>query len=139
MKSITSYLLKFAIVAFILTIAFKFSLSYLLEVELFTLIWVLAVSYGLAMFGSGWYFGSKEASYLPLYDIGFRFHLVTYIVYTGIFFLWFILGLNTAQERVDSVYTTALLWGLFLAIHFAFYLVTRKDTIKNLNKEDLFE
>ncbi|WP_134088094.1 hypothetical protein [Olivibacter sp. XZL3] len=92
-----------------------------------------------SQFASGWFFGRKDANFLPLYDIGFRFHLATYVIYHGISLLWFALALNAKQETIDSLYRSLLLWGFFLAIHFIFYLRTRKDTIKNLSKDDLFE
>jgi hypothetical protein len=34
---------------------------------------------------------------------------------------------------------TALIWSGFLLLHFSYFLTKRKSTIRNLDKEDLFE
>ena len=84
MKTITQYLLRFALTATVLTIIFRYFLSYGIENQSGILITISAVTYGLLMFASGWYFGRKDGEYLPIYDVGFRFHLTTYLIHNGI-------------------------------------------------------
>lgn len=139
MKFSTPFLIKFAISSSILTVVFRGILSYGVSKHLNALIITSAILYGIAMFVIGKYFGKKDHTYLPILDIGFRSHLVTYIIYNFISIMWFLLGLNAAQESIVVVYNTALIWGIFLVIHFIFYIYKRKDSINSLNKKDIFE
>ena len=138
MKFVTKNLTYFAVVATALTFAFRFALSAMLAKES-DIYFVPAIFYSLSMFAAGWYFGYKDGRDLPIYDVGFRFHLATYIQYfvaTGVVFL---LGYNAEVEKWENKLITALVWGFFLAVHFVFYLIYRKRTIDGLKKEDLFD
>jgi len=135
----TSSLFWFAAVAICLTIAFRFFLSYGIDNKIALLVNLNAIVYGLLMFGAGWYFGKKEAEYLPVSDIGFRFHLATYIIYNLISQTWFVAGFNSVYEKQSLVHMTMIIWGGFLLLHFIVFLLTRKNTIKGLHKNDIFE
>ena len=139
MKNIYKYLSKFAITILILTVIFRYSLSTLLSNKEFILVFIPAVLYFLAMFFVGWYFGKKEKEYLPIFDIGFRFHFITYIVFTLISEIWFLMGFASKYENIKTVHITALIWGFLMIIHFVFYLIAKKNSINNLDKTDLFE
>ncbi len=139
MKTITPFLLRFALTATVLTIIFRYFLSYGIENKLSVIIIISAIIYGIAMFISGWYFGKKDGEYLPIFDLGFRFHFATYLIHNLISFLWFIFGFNSHYERIETIYITAIIWGAFFFVHFLFFLWARKNSISNLYKEDLFE
>lgn len=139
MKLITPSLLKFTGVAIVLTILFRHFLSASIAVHSTGHIIVVAVVYGLCMFLSGYYFGGKEARRLPLYDVGFRFHLATYIVVIGVSELWFALGLGAPGETATATNYTALIWGALLVLHFILFLVAHRRTIGYINKDELFE
>ena len=139
MKTITPYLLKFAVAATFLTIVFRYFLSYGIDNKSAIIIALSAVFYGIAMFISGWYFGRKDGEYLPIYDVGFRFHACTYLVHNLISVLWFTFNFNSSYEQLQIIYITALLWGVLLIIHLLFYLYARKNSINNLYKKDLFD
>ena len=139
MKFVTPYLLRFTLAAAILTVVFRYFLSYGIEVDSGAIIIVSASLYGFLMFGSGWYFGHKESDYLPIYDIGFRFHLTTYVVHNAITLLWLGLGFGSQYEDMKFSVVVAIYCGILLFIHFIFFLWSRKNSIKNLDKKDLFE
>jgi hypothetical protein len=139
MKALTKNLILFSIGATILTIVFRFTLSTMLQREMFTYIWAITVFYGIAMFILGWIFGKKERQTLPLYDIGFRFHLTTYIICNLIAEIWFSVGLQSDYEKIKVVHWTMIIWGIVLLIHFFFYLLTRKNSIKGIKKSEIFE
>lgn len=139
MKTITPFLLRFALTATLLTITFRYFLSYGIENKSSIIIALSAILYGVAMFISGWSFGKKDGEYLPIYDVGFRFHFTTYLIHNLISLLWFVLDFNSHYEKIQTVYTTVIIWGVFLIVHFFFFLWTRKNSINNLDKEDLFE
>ncbi len=139
MKTITPYLLKFALTATVLTILFRYFLSLGIETQSGVIIAVSAVSYGILMFASGFYFGKKDSEYLPIFDVGFRSHLTTYIIHNGISLLWIGLGFGSKYEHLSLSITIAMYWGLFLLIHFILFLWARKQSINNLDKDNIFD
>ncbi len=139
MKSITSNLLKFAIFFTFGSILFRVGLSWSITNHTVFEMWIFAFLYFIFNFGIGWFFGKKDYESIPLNDIGFRFHLVTYVVFNTIWELWFLLGLQSRVENVKIAHHIALFWGIFLLLHFILYLFARKNTIKGLSKSDIFE
>jgi len=139
MKLITSNLLKFAFFFALGTILFRFGLSWAITNHTVFEMWVFAVLYFIFNYSIGWFFGKKDYESFPLYDIGFRFHLVTYVEFNIIAKLWFLFGLQSRFENVKVVHQIALFWGIFLLLHFIIYLFTRKNAIKGLSKSDIFE
>ncbi len=139
MKTITPYLLRFALAATVLTIVFRYFLSYVIENQSGIIITFSAATYGLLMFASGWHFGRKDGEYLPIFDVGFRFHLSTYLIHNGLSLLWIGLGFGSKYENLNVSIMVAIYWGIFLLLHFIFFLWARKNSVDNLDKEDLFE
>ena len=139
MKSITKNLVYFSIVLFITTILFRYVLSSMLQNRLFSLIWFFVIGYGVTIFIFGWIFGKRDQLTLPLYDIGFRFHLATYIICNLIAEGWYLLNLQSDYENIRSVHLTVIIWGVFLLIHYILFLVTRKNAIKGIKRSELFE
>lgn len=139
MKTISPNLLKFAMATTILTIIFRYFLSFGIESKSVIIIISSAIFYFIIMFISGWYFGKRDIEFLPIYDIGFRFHLTTYLIHNLISELWFVFGLNSHYESIVFVHLIAIIWGVLLLTHFILFLLTRKNTINNLDKTDLFE
>lgn len=129
----------FAVAAMILTIIFRYSLTYGIEHRSSIIVILSASIYAVALFLSGWFFGKKDRAFLPVYDVGFRFHLIVYLIHNILSELWFVFGFNAKSENVITIHTTAIIWGLFLAGHFIFFLWTRKNAINNLDREDLFD
>lgn len=139
MKTITKNLLAFSVGLVVLTIAFRFALSTMLQNRLFGSIWIVAIIYGILIFIIGWIFGKKDKMNLPLYDVGFRFHLATYIICNLIAEVWYQLGLQSEYENIRTVHLTTIFWGIGLLIHFIIYLVTRKNAINGIKKSEIFE
>lgn len=139
MKTITKNLLIFSGGLIILTIAFRFSLSTMLQNQLFSSVWIIAIIYGILIFIIGWVFGKRDKMHLPLYDIGFRFHLTTYIICNIIAEGWYLIGFQSEYENLRTVHLTAVFWGIGLLIHFIIYLITRKNAINGIKKSEIFE
>ena len=136
---ITSNLVKFTLTTAILTIIFRFGLSYSISNKMSIALILSSVIYAILMWCNGSYFGRKEYEYLPIYDIGFRFHLATFLAHNLTSIFWFVFGFESQYENIQTIYLTALIWAVFLIIHFIYFLSVRKSTIKNLDKNDLFE
>lgn len=139
MKSITKHFIYFILVMLFITIAFRYSLSTLLENREFNMVWILSITYGALCFLDGWYFGKRDKVELPLFDVGFRFHLATYLICNLIGELWFLFGFASQYENIMVVHYTAIFWGIGILIHFFFYLRSRKHVINGLNKSEIFE
>ena len=139
MKSITINQLKFAVSLLLLTILFRFALSASLNDMQFTWVWVIAGLYALSVFITAWIIGKMDYETLPLYDIGFKFHLITYLTCNLIAELWFLFGFQSRFENIKTVHYTALFWGIGLILHFIIFLYTRKDSIKGIEKSEIFE
>lgn len=136
---ITPNLLKFTLTTVILTIFFRLGLSTSITNKMIIAVILSAVIYAVLMWLNGRYFGRKEYEYLPIYDIGFRFHLSTFFSHNLVSIFWFVFGFESHYENITTIYMTALIWSVFLIIHFVYFLSIRKSTIKNLDKENLFE
>ncbi len=140
MKSlITPNLIKFSIITVVLTILFRIGLSTSITNKMTIAIILSAIVYAILMWINGSYYGRKEYEYLPIYDIGFRFHFSTFLAHNTVSILWFVVGFESKYENIKVIYITAFIWSIFLIIHFIYYLSVRKSSIKNLDKEDLFE
>jgi hypothetical protein len=139
MKTITPYLLKFALSAAVLTLIFRFCLSHGIQNQSWLTIILSSLLYFATIFSAGWYFGKKDHEHLPIFDIGFRFHFTNYVVYNIISLLWFELGFASIYERKSTIAVIAVNWGIFLLLHAVFYFWIRKRTINGMDKDDLFE
>lgn len=139
MKLLSGNLLKFAFFFAMGSIVFHFGLSWSISNHATFAIWLFAFLYFLFNAGIGWFFGKRDYESFPLNDVGFRFHFVSYVVFNVIRELWFIMGLHSQGERIRTVHLTALIWGIFLVIHFIFYLWNRKNSIRGLDKSEIFE
>jgi hypothetical protein len=91
MKAVTKNLLKFSAVLFALTILFRFTLSRTLDHQEFQNAFFVSMLYGIIIFAIGSFFGRKDRQSLPLYDIGFRVHLATFLICSAIGLTWFCL------------------------------------------------
>lgn len=138
-KLITPNLVKFSLATIILTVIFRFSLSHFLATEQFTWVLICSVLFGASMFISGFVLGKKDHQFLPIFDIGFRFHLATYVFNMLFTELFFLLNFQSEKESIGTVHNTGLIWGAFLLVHFVVYLIIKKKSIKNLDKNSLFE
>lgn len=139
MKTLTKNLLYFAFLFFIGAIVFRYSLSHFLENHSYNLVWIIAVFYFFFNFMIGWFFGKRDYESLPLFDLGFRFHFVTYLIFNIVSILWFSFGFHSQFENIRIVYIIAFFWGLGLFVHLIFYLIARKNSLNGLNKEEIFE
>jgi len=130
--------LKFAGLFFILTIFLNAGITVLLNLEEFTLVWALALLYGIPVFIIGWIFGKKDNETLPLAITGFKFHLITYIIVNGVLLSKHFLGLASNYEKIETVYQTIIFWGLGLLLHFTIYLFKKGKTIRGIKQSEIF-
>ncbi len=140
MRFITRNLLFFALSFTVLTIVMKSSIGAALDAGLFyTLPWIIGAAYGVITFGLGWFFGSRDSRTLPMYDAGFRYHLATFVVFAVVSELWNALGLMSEYDSFWPWRIIEIIWAVFVVAHFAWFVISRKKTIKGIEKSDLFD
>lgn len=113
MKLFTLRLFQFAFCALLVTILFR----YILNICIVQNGWILPVLCSIVYFGSmflcGLYFGRKDEIENGIHDIGFRFHITTYIMCIGMSFLSFYIGWETETLKsieINSHYSLVLGW-----------------------------
>lgn len=137
MKALTIRLGQFAISALVLTLLFRYALNLCIGLNNIAGTISCSIVYACLMFLIGWYFGKKDAIENDVHDIGFRFHIVTYLLCIGIGYATYYIGWNT--ENLRSMAVTAISWGIGLAIHFVFFLIEQRKTIKGYAKDEIFQ
>ena len=136
---LTPNLVKFTLLICVLTILFRVALSSFITNKMIVPLILTSIVYGILMWISGSYFGKKDYEYLPIYDIGFRFHLATFVTHNLVSILWFTFGFQSKYESVKIIYMTAGIWSIFLLVHLIYYLSARQSSVNDLDREDLFE
>lgn len=137
MKVMTFRLGQFAVSALFLTVLFRYVLHLCIGTgESIEPILCSVVYFGL-MFLLGWHFGGKDEAENEIHDIGFRFHFTTYLLCIGIGYVAPYMGWNAENFKVTSI--IAACWGIGLLVHFIFFLIAQKETIKGYNKEEIFQ
>tara|TARA_B100001093_G_scaffold506142_1_gene564591 strand:+ start:632 stop:1054 length:423 start_codon:yes stop_codon:yes gene_type:complete len=137
--TITKSLIQFITVTTFLTVIFRISLSEFLNEQLWSFVFIPPLIYFILMYVSGRYFGIKEYKYLPIGDIGFRFHVSTFIVFLIVSYLMYYLGYMSNSEPRGILDITILIWGIFLIIHMILFFKSKNDNIMGINKEDIFD
>ena len=137
MKALTIRLGQFAICALVLTVLFRYALNLWIEANSVIGTTTCSIVYGGLMLLVGWYFGTKDTKENEVHDIGFRYHLVTYILCIGIGYGVHYLGWNAESLRAMTI--TAISWGIGLLVHFIFYLIEQRKTIKGYAKDEIFQ
>lgn len=137
MKVLTLRLGQFAISAFVLTVLFRYALNLCIGENSVIGTTLCSIVYACLMYLVGWNFGKKDAEENEIHDIGFRFHLITYILCIGTGYIVNYIGLYT--ENLKSMAITAICWGIGLIVHFIFFLVEHKKTIKGFAKDEIFQ
>jgi hypothetical protein len=92
------------------------------------------------MFLSGWGTGHREGKENFRFDAGFRWNVVTFVMYHLVSLPWFWLGFNSAKEDIRSgIYIALVIWSVFLILHLILFLILRRRTIKGIHKTEIFE
>lgn len=136
MKVLTFRLGQFAFFGLILTVIFRLVLSLCANVENGIIIPLCAIAYWGLMFFIGWHFGKKDVIENEINDIGFRWHFTTYLLYNGVKIVSYYVGLNTGSLKTIGL--TALFWGIGLLVHFVFFVIAQRNSIKGYDKDEIF-
>lgn len=139
MKIFTKHLWIFIGLMAVYTLAFRIGLSYCIGHSAWIILGISTLVYGLAIFFTTWFLGSAEAQKNPFFDLGLRFHVASFLTWSAVSFGWFYLGNPNRYEHVEDIFHILVYWGLIMIIHTIAFLITRKDTIRGIRKDQLFE
>ena len=84
MKALTFRLGQFTLGALCLTVVFRYTLNLCIGMDSVIGSLLCSVVYFGLMFFTGWNIGNKDVAENEIHDIGFRYHLVTYILCIGL-------------------------------------------------------
>jgi predicted small integral membrane protein len=139
MKILTKHILIFAFLMAVYTLAFRIGLSYCIGHEAWLLLAISSTVYGVAIFFTARFLAKAEGQEHPFFDLGLRFHLTSYLISAAVSLGWFYLGNPNQYEHVTDILRIFIYWGFILIIHTVIFLITRKDTIRGIRKDQLFE
>lgn len=139
MKFLTKNLVIHSVIFLIASFLFRYLISWSLISEYFNGVWIVAAAYFVSVFVLTWWFSILDKEQLPYYDVGFRFHLATFVIWLLVSHLWFAYGKLSPHEHIIQLHISSAIWAVFVLIHFVAFWVTRKNAIKGLKKTDLFE
>ncbi len=128
----------FALLMAIYTLLFRIVLSYCIGHSAWLLLGFAAFAYGLIIFFTAWFLGKSDSQGNPFFDLGLRFHLTTYVIWAAVSFGWFYLGNPNRYENVTDIINILIWWGLVVILHVIVFLLTRKDTIRGIRKDEIF-
>lgn len=138
MKILTKQLAYFAILMAIYTLAFRVGLSYCLGHSAWVLLGIFSIVYFLIIFFTAFFLGKSDAQDNPFFDLGLRFHVTSYLVWAAVSFGWYYLGHPHRFEHVTDIVRPLLYWGVIVILHTVVFLITRKDTIRGIRKDEIF-
>lgn len=139
MKYITKNLIIHSVIFLLTSFLFRYLISWSLTNSYFNGVWIIAMFYFLALVIMIWRFSILDKKHLPLYDLGFRFHLATFLVWLSVSHIWFAFGSISVHEHIMQLHISSLVWLITLAIHFSIYLLTRKKSLNGLKKTEIFD
>lgn len=138
MKIFTRQLIVFAILLAVYTLVFRMGLSYFIGSKAWILLWGSAILYGTIIAFTAYFLGKADAQDNPFFDLGLRFHVASYVIWSGVSFAWFYLGNPHKYERVTDILYPLIIWSFILVLHTAAFLITRKKTIRGIRKDEIF-
>jgi hypothetical protein len=138
MKIFTKQLIFFAILMAVYTLAFRIGLTSCIRHSAWIFLGLLSLIYFCSIFFTAFFLGKSDAQENPFFDLGLRFHVTSYLVWAGVSFGWFYLGNPNRYEHVTDILQVLIYWGFILILHTIIFLITRKDTIRGIRKDEIF-
>jgi dolichol kinase len=133
MEKLTKYQKRFALYAFGQSVGFFLLLNINIHSQNWSNIKITAIVFAVLMFINGLMNGYKDGRGKVLHNIGFRYHLLTFLL-VNVVYLLFVAWPSSVFTFWPDIIGIAC-WGVGLLMH---YLTTR-NTIKGYQVDELFE
>ena len=134
MITMTKNLKYFSGLTLIFSAVFFYNLYSALQTQSYGNIWIFAVLYGVILFCTGLFLGYKDSVRKSRADLGFQYHLMTFIIVNGIGIPWMFISIGLKTETLLSATIQFISWGIGLFIHYYF----SSRSMKGMNKEEVF-
>lgn len=134
MLSLSRNLKLFSVLMTIYSIVFQYYYNQYLNAEDWNYVVLCAAGLFVASFATGMILGSKDPVRNHRNDLGFLYHLMTYITVNAIAVIWLLAGLSSDKVTPVMILLMVILWGVGLLVH---YLISRK-TLKGMTKTEAF-
>jgi len=135
MKTMTKNQKYFGILVLIFSVTFFYYLYSALKTEVYNNIWLYAIAFGILLFTSGLVLGYNDSVRESRTDIGFQYHIITFIVVNIIGIPWLFITMGININTMLNVTLQIMPWGLGLLLHYYF----SSTSIKGMNKKVLFD
>lgn len=135
MKTMSNNLKYFSGLTLILSVAFFYNLVTKLQALDFSKIWLIALIFGVFLFASGLILGYKDSMRDSRADLGFQYHLMTFIIVNIVGIPWLLVAFGTDSSNLINIAYQCVPWGIGLATHY--YFSTK--SIKGVSKEEIFD
>lgn len=136
MKVFTKEFTTFLILATILTLTFRILLSNYLHGQNYTMVWVIAILYGLLMFVVGFYTGKNDVNEFSLARSFLKWHGGIFVIWGLISYLWMFFGNPAPTEKLSSLNLAMIIWAICGTI---VYFFIKYYTVKGVDKSEIFE
>ncbi len=134
MITMTKNLKYFSGLTLIFSAVFFYNLYSALQTQSYSNIWIFAILYGAILFCTGLFLGYKDSVRKSRADLGFQYHLMTFIIVNGIGIPWMFISIGLKTETLLSASTQFIPWGIGLFVHYYF----SSRSMKGMNKEEVF-
>lgn len=139
MKQSKNELLWFALTMIIVTVAFRYLRTYFFEQNQIGAAALAGLVYGLSIPIFALVFGGKNLLKNLLCKIGFFYNLIAFLIYGIISEMWFLLNFAPEYKLIWNVHRNLIFWFLGLVIHFILFRYLRRSTLKDIQKEEIFD
>ena len=135
MKTMTTNLKYFCGLTIIFSVIFFYYLYAALSIESYDKISIYAALYGSVLFISGLALGYFDSVRHSRLDLGFHYHLMTFIIVNviGLISLFIDMGFN--KNTLLYAILSIVFWAIGLLVHYYY----SSKSIKGMDKENIFE
>jgi site-specific recombinase len=131
----TTNLKYFSGLALLFSITFFYFLHSDLKAESYENIWWYAVMFGVYLFISGLLLGYKDSVRETKLDLGYRYHLMTFIIVNAVGLISLLIFFGINRDSLISSGIGFFFWAIGLFVH---YRLSSK-TIKGMDKDKIFD
>ncbi len=135
MKAMTKNLKYFAGTTLIFSVLFFYFLYSDLSINSYDRIWIYATLYGSALFLSGLAFGYHDSIRDTRLDLGFYYHLVTFVIVNAVGLISLFMAMGSYQISLLSGLMPIFFWLLGLLVHYYF----SSRSIKGMDRDRIFD
>ena len=134
MKAITKNLWVFMLITTIVTLIFLNLLYKAISAEEYNLIFIYCPIYSILLFFSALLLGKNDSTRKQRNDLGFQYHLASYIIINLLNVLWVFTTIGFGNDEITMVLFQLLVWAIILLIHYYF----SRKTLKGYSKKSIF-